>query len=184
MDTTPTERIRELLDRLSRVLAAHEWSDDLNPAQRSALDYLSRANDFSRAPSNVADYLCTTRGTASQTLKALERKGFVAQSRSAADKRSIRYDVTEAGQAALAYPDPLKAVLNALPAEKTAQFEALLGTTARGMLQQQGYRSFGVCNTCRHHTRAYGRPYCALLQVQLSPADTRRICHEHELVER
>lgn len=183
MIAPPVERIRELLDRLSRTLAAHEWSDDLNPAQRSALDYLSRANDYSRAPSNVADYLCTTRGTASQTLKALERKGFISQIRSAADKRSIRYDVTKAGLAALETPSPLDAVLKALPGEKTAQLNALLESTARGMLKQQGYRSFGVCNSCRHHTQAKGGPYCALLQVQLSPAETHRICHEHELAE-
>ncbi|MGZ0187986.1 MAG: MarR family winged helix-turn-helix transcriptional regulator [Alphaproteobacteria bacterium] len=165
-------------------MAAHEWSDDLNPAQRSALDYLGRANDFSRAPSNVADYLCTTRGTASQTLKALERKGFASRRPSTADKRSIRYDITGGGQAALDAPSPLDAILEALPEEQAAQLATLLDTTARRMLKKQGYRPFGVCNTCKHHAQANGQPFCALLQVQLSEIETRQLCHEHDLANR
>jgi len=184
MEPKAAERIRELLDRLSRVMAAQEWSDDLNPAQRSALDYLSRANNFSRAPSNVADYLCTTRGTASQTLKALERKGFATRNPSAADKRSIRYDITGCGRAALDGPSPLDAILEALPEEEAAQLTTLLETTARHILEKQGYRPFGVCNTCRHHGRANGRPFCALLQVQLSEIETRQLCHEHDPADR
>jgi DNA-binding MarR family transcriptional regulator len=89
----------------------------LNAAQRGALAYLARANQFSRAPSNVADYLCTTRGTASQTLKALERKGFVVKVVSPADKRSIAYDITEKGQLALETPSALDAALATLPDE-------------------------------------------------------------------
>ncbi|MFC6657468.1 MarR family transcriptional regulator [Roseibium salinum] len=96
-ELTDTEIVRDLIDRLSRLIAAEEWNGPLNPSQFAALSYLARANRFSRAPSHVADYLATTRGTASQTLKALARKGLIAETRSQEDKRSIRYDVTDHG---------------------------------------------------------------------------------------
>lgn len=179
MVTNAAKRTRQLLERLSRVVAAHEWTDDLNPAQRSALDYLNRANRFSRAPSNVADYLCTTRGTASQTLKALERKGFIVPRLSATDRRSISYDVTDNGKTALGDRSPLEASLQSMPESEVAQLSRLLETAAQHLLLQQGFRSFGVCNTCRHHTTKHGRPFCALLEEKLSQIASRQLCHEH-----
>jgi len=180
MEPTDLTRIRELLDRIARVTAAEEWGDDLNPAQRGALAYLARANRFSRAPSNVADYLCTTRGTASQTLKALARKGFVMQVQSSEDKRSVSYDVTEKGRAALDAPRNFDATLGALTASEASALTHLLETTGRRLLEQQGFRTFGVCRTCRHHRRTENGLACALLKVPLSEIAASELCHEHD----
>ena len=176
-------RIRELLDRIGRIAAAEEWSDDLNPAQRSALSYLARANRFSRSPSNVADYLCTTRGTASQTLKALERKGLVTPVRSAADKRSISYDVTEEGRAAMATPSDLNAAIDRLPDSEADALLAALEATLRDVLSSRGQREFGVCRTCRYHQPGEDGATCALLNVSLVPMEAGQICHEHQAPE-
>ena len=92
-------RIRTLIERLAKITTAVDWQDGLNPAQYNALSYLALANRYSRSPSHVADYLCTTRGTASQTLKSLEQKGFIHSVASATDKRSTTYQMTDAGQA-------------------------------------------------------------------------------------
>lgn len=173
-------RIRALLDRIGRIAAAEEWTEDLNPAQRSALGYLARANRFSRSPSNVADYLCTTRGTASQTLKALERKGLVTPARSAADKRSISYDVTEEGRAALATPSDLNAAIDRLPDSEAEALMAALESTLHDALSSRGHREFGVCRTCRYHQPGEGGATCALLKVALAPMEAEQICHEHQ----
>lgn len=180
MKPTDPTRIRELLDRIARVTAAEEWGDDLNPAQRGALAYLARANRFSRAPSNVADYLCTTRGTASQTLKALERKGFVMPLKSSEDKRSISYDVTEKGHTALDTPRNFDAVLSTLSPSDADVLTHLLEATGRRLLEQQGFRTFGICRTCRHHRRTDSGLVCALLRVPLSDAAAGELCHEHD----
>ncbi len=95
------QQIRGLITRLARIDAGEGWADDLNPAQRAALDYLGQANRFSRSPSHVAEYLGTTRGTMSQTLKVLVRKGYVTELRSEADKRTISYALTQAGRNAI-----------------------------------------------------------------------------------
>lgn len=180
VESTDLTRIRELFDRIARVSSAEEWSEELNPAQRSALSYLARANRFSRAPSNVADYLCTTRGTASQTLKALERKGFVRQARSPADKRSISCDVTKKGRAALGAPSNFGAALSALLAPEAEALAQTLEATVRRVLERQGFRTFGVCRTCRHHRRTGDALACALLDLPLTEAAANELCHEHD----
>lgn len=172
-------RARELLDRIGRVTAAEEWSDELNPAQRSALAYLARANDLSRAPSNVADYLCTTRGTASQTLKSLDRKGLLARTPSAADKRSVSYDVTPTGRAVLEGAGSFDAALDAFPEAEARAFTRALETIGRHMLESRGFKTFGVCKTCRHFRGAEVGARCALLSIPLSEAATEQLCHEH-----
>ncbi|MEM7446411.1 MAG: MarR family transcriptional regulator [Pseudomonadota bacterium] len=172
-------RLRELFDRIGRVAAAEEWGEDLNPAQHGALAYLARANRFSRAPSNVADYLCTTRGTASQTLKALERKGFVRPVPSSEDKRRLSYNVTSKGRQALDAPRSFDAALGALSPAETSALADLLEATGRRLLERQGYRTFGVCRTCRYHQRTENGLACTLLKVPLTEADAGELCHEH-----
>jgi hypothetical protein len=74
--TTDLTDINDLVERLARLSAADNWAEALNPPQRAALSYLSRANRLSRCPSHVADYMAVTRGTASQTLKSLVREKY------------------------------------------------------------------------------------------------------------
>jgi DNA-binding MarR family transcriptional regulator len=174
-----TQVIRDLIDRLTRLAAAEDWNGPLNPSQYAALSYLARANRFSRAPSHVANFLATTRGTASQTLKALSRKDLIEEARSEADKRSIRYDATREGLKLLEDPSALDQVIATLPPELSASLAASLKALVLAMLHQRGGRSFGICRTCRHHEPRNDGGYCRLLDVPLSPVDAGLICHEH-----
>ncbi len=159
-----------LLDRFARLLQARAWARGLNPAQAAALDYLARANRFSRAPSHVADYLGTTRGTASQTLQALARKGFILAEGSEADRRSVSYQVTAEGQAAASDDLP-----EGLDAAERAVFERMLERLVRGLAADG--RTFGLCAGCRHHREG---PSCALLGLALLPGEAGQLCHEHQ----
>lgn len=175
---TPTDQIRALVSRLARLDAAETWETEINPAQLAALDYLARANRFSRAPSHVADYLSTTRGTASQTLKSLVRKGHVAERRSLADRRSISYDPTDAGLALARRSGALADAIGTLTPADRDRLEAGLSAILRARLAAGGGKAFGVCATCAHHRRTGGGAFCALLSVALEPAETGQICHE------
>ncbi|WP_421983254.1 MarR family winged helix-turn-helix transcriptional regulator [Roseibium sp.] len=179
MENDSRSRVRPLLDRLQRLIASEDWADDLNPAQRSALGYLVRANRFSRSPSQVADYLCTTRGTASQTLKALEKKGLIERSASDADKRTISYDVTQAGFDVAGRMDALDEALGRLDTESGAALEKTLSELIRLQLAARGFRSFGLCRTCKYHRTAEAGLYCTLLQVDLTAEQADELCHEH-----
>ncbi|MEZ5885864.1 MAG: MarR family transcriptional regulator [Paracoccaceae bacterium] len=165
-----------LLERLARLSQAAGWAAGLNPAQRGALDYLSRANRFSRAPSHVADYLGTTRGTASQTLQALARKRLVEAEPDPADRRSVSYRVTADGRALLPR-SALAAPLAALEDEDRARLERTLSALLAKMVGEG--RTFGLCATCRHHRPG---PFCALLDLALAAEEAGQICHEHRPV--
>jgi len=168
-----------MLDRLARVGASEEWAGGLNPTQAAALDYLSRANRFSRSPTQVSDYLSATRGTVSQTLKALARKGLIVERRSAADKRSISYDVTTAGPAALTQQDTLDTTLTSLSDREAKLFADALHKILKDVLDRRGGRQFGLCKTCKHHGRKGKSAHCLLLDTPLKPAEASQICYEH-----
>jgi len=171
--------IHDLIDRLSRLHAAGMRADDLNPTQIAALNYLARANRFSRSPSMVADYLATTRGTASQTVKTLVRKGMVEETAVAGDKRALLLSLTDSGRSALRRNEDLIAALESLPDEVTENLHEGLKTLAQSLLSARGGRSFGVCRGCCHHVVEKSGAYCALLKVTLLPEEADQICFEY-----
>jgi len=171
--------LHDQLDRLARLHAAGSRSDALNPTQAAALRFLSRANRFSRSPSQVADYLAATRGTVSQTLKALARKGLIDETPSPGDGRSVSYGVTPTGADALARDTELLAALREI--DEPARLGLAEGTHAllRRMIARTGNRGFGLCRRCRHHRVENGRRRCALLDLALAAQEADQLCHEY-----
>ncbi|APG49066.1 MarR family transcriptional regulator [Phaeobacter porticola] len=177
---TSADRIRSLINRLARIDAAGGWVDNLNPAQSAALDYLARANRFSRAPSHVAEFLGTTRGTMSQTLKALARKGYIREDRRSGDQRAIFYTLTETGKSITQTPSEIGTVLAALDQSQASTLETALDATLRKALHVRAGRAFGQCKTCIFHSARPDHGYCALLDLPLQPGDSHLICVEHK----
>jgi len=173
-------QIPALIERLARVVASETWAEGLNPTQAAALNYLARANRFSRAPSQVAAYLSATRGTVSQTLKALQQKGLISERRSPNDKRSISYDLTNAGRAAASTETALKEASADLPETQARALQDSLTEILSALLARHGGQPFGVCRTCRHHEARGRKGYCRLLEVDLQPEEVTQICHEQE----
>ena len=175
---TDPRTLSDLILRLARLEQAEAWQDDLNPAQRAALAYLLRANRFSRAPSQVADYLGTTRGTVSQTLKSLEAKGHVAAEAVPGDRRSIRYLLTDSGRAAMAQPGLLEAALTELDITAACGLHALLAEVLGKAIARNRARPFGICADCTHFRPEAPGGFCLLLSERLDREETRQICHE------
>ena len=175
--------LRDLFQRFTRLVASEGWDGDLNPTQRAALLYLTRANRFSRTPSHVADYLTATRGTVSQTLKALRRKGLIEEVPSATDKRSFSYTPTADGVRLVSADDRLAEVLATLSGKDATDLSKVLVGLISGMLEQRGGRSFGVCRTCSHHEVRGDAGYCKLIAEPLTLQDGDALCHEHENAE-
>jgi DNA-binding MarR family transcriptional regulator len=104
------------------LIRADEHTGDLNPAQWGALRYLSRCNRFSNAPAALTRYLGATKGTVSQTLIALERKGLIEKSVRPGEARSVILSLTEEGEKRL-LADPwriLDELLGAAPRAGTS----------------------------------------------------------------
>ncbi|GGE40559.1 transcriptional regulator [Marinicauda pacifica] len=174
-----------LLERLSRVIHNDAHASGLKPTQWEALRFLARANRVSRSPGALTGFLGVTKGTVSQTLQALERKGLIEKTTADGDRRGVKLDLTPAGRTLLA-DDPLTdldASLAAMPPEARDQLSTSLERLMTEMLARRGGRAFGACRTCRHFTRGHreGAPYfCALLRAPLSREESEQICIEQE----
>ncbi len=169
-----------LLERIGRVLQNDAHTHGLKPTQWEALRYLGRANRFSRSPSAVTAYLGMTKGTVSQTLAALERKGLIEKSSDPTDKRNIHINLTGAG-GELLQEDPVRQFVQ--PQDKiSAELEAGLEKLLLDTLEKRGGKAFGACKTCKYfqveHTD-FPEHGCGLLKVALSSDDADRICAEH-----
>ena len=186
-DKTEVADIAHPLERLTRLMRAGEHDGELNPAQWEALRYIARANRFSNSPGSLTRFLGSTKGTVSQTIKALERKGLIAKSQREHEKRSVCLALTEKGTALLKN-DPLADFLETID-DLGGKTKRRLAKGLRDLLDaelaRQKQPSFGVCSTCRYyrekgHEIDVGGPHaCMKFEVGLSNADMELICVEH-----
>jgi DNA-binding MarR family transcriptional regulator len=175
-----------LVDRLARAVHCLQYAEGLNPAQWVALRYLGCANPQSRTPTGLAEFLATTKGTASQTLKSLEQKGFVRRAQHKTDRRKSVLELTESGRATLAR-DPLRKV-QAAAAGCESQLDSAIGILANLVREIQagcGMREFGVCLQCGHRRTGSScgkaaekgaENVCGLTGDPIDPADVKKIC--------
>ena len=176
----------ELLLLVGRLVQADGYDGELSPAQWMALRFFARANSFSRTPSAFAEFQATTRGTASQAIKALEVGGYLVRQRSQADGRSVTLRLTDKGHEAVAR-DPFEVLVRAVDSldaqEQAAMRDALhhvLTTVAAN-----AHPHFGVCEDCAYlggethcnSTRASrSAVQCLLFGVVIEPDDAGLLC--------
>ena len=177
----------ELLLLVGRLVQAAGYDGELSPAQWMALRYFARANQFSRNPSAFAEFQATTRGTASQAIKALEAGGYLVRHRSEADGRSVSLRLTDKGNEAAAR-DPFEVVVravNSLDVEEQTAMHYALHQVLTVVATSGAHRHFGVCQdcayiggeTCRDSTSAtLLSPKCLLFAVPIEPEEAGLLC--------
>jgi DNA-binding MarR family transcriptional regulator len=185
----------ELLLLVGRFVQAESYDGELSPAQWMALRYFARANPFSRTPSAFAEFQATTRGTASQAVKALEAGGYLVRQRSKADGRSVSLRLTNKGNKALAR-DPFEVLVRAvdmLDAKERTEMHHALHQVLTTVAASGAHRRFGVCRDCaylggemrRNLTSASSSaPECQLFGVSIPPEDAGLLCVHFSAKER
>jgi DNA-binding MarR family transcriptional regulator len=173
----PARKTAELLVQAGRLVQAEGYVGELSPGQWMALRYFARANAFSRTPSAFAEFQATTRGTASETIKALEAGGYLVRQRSKADGRSVSLQLTSKGKRMLAR-DPFEVLVRAIEKldvkVRTVMHHALhqvLTTVAAS----GAHRRFGVCQDCAYLGGKI-RPECHLFRVPIPRKETGLLC--------
>jgi DNA-binding MarR family transcriptional regulator len=179
--------IAELLLLAGRLVQTEGYDGKLSPAQWMALRFFARANSFSRTPSALAQFQATTRGTASQAIKALEAGGYLARQRSRADGRSVTLRLTNKGNKAIAR-DPFEALVRAvgsLNAQVQSAMHDALRQVLTAVVASGAHRHFGICQDCaylagetsRSSTGATGSAsQCLLFSAPIEPEDARLLC--------
>lgn len=179
-------QIAELIGRLGRLAHALQYAAGLNPAQWESLRFLARANKYSRSPSALSEYLGVTRGTASQTLIALEEKGYIERARSPKDRREVDLQVTQKGWD-LVGKDPLCCIEEAatgLADGCRAEIADGLQHVVSALQRANGHARFGPCFGCSHLQRVGDAAtpavcHCALTGDVLDTADLGKICVDY-----
>ena len=177
----------ELLLLVGRLVQADGYDGELSPAQWMALRFFARANSFSRTPSAFAEFQATTRGTATQAIKALEADGYLVRQPSNADGRSVSLRLTSRGKKALAR-DPFEVLVRAvdsLDAKEQTTMRRALHQVLSTLAASGAHRRIGVCQDCTHLGREIrctppstgpSAAECLLLGVPIQPEDAGLLC--------
>ena len=177
----------QLLERIGNLLRAEQRNVGnelgLQEVHLQVLFYLSRCNRYSNTPIAVTDYLKATKGTISQSLKVLEKKGYIVKGADANDRRVVHLILTAEAQKLLKQVVPPSLFVDAvkeLSHKQVTSLETQLSLLLRNLQKANQSRSFGVCHTCRFFLREEDGFRCGLTQESLSDDDSLRICREHE----
>ncbi|MCS3975333.1 MarR family transcriptional regulator [Bradyrhizobium japonicum] len=183
---------REAVDLL--IQAASSWQFDgalngLRDREWMALRFLARANRFSRTPSALAQFVGTTRATASQTVKRLEDNGYVQRRSADQDKRSVILDVTPRGEKILA-SDPIAPLVHAIAALElgASNFRDLLRQILEQLDARKHRHHADSCRQCifltesatKRARRTQAEYTCRFFRADLSGAEVDLLCFNFE----
>ena len=181
-----------LLERLTSLLRAEQREvasqAALQPVHLSSLLYLSRANRYSDTPASLTEYLGLTKGTVSQSLLVLARKGLIVKHSDENDRRIVHLELTHEGRRLLLRTWSslrVREAVSALPEFRRKRLEDALFDLLLSLQRVHDSRSFGLCHTCSLFERlGDGRFRCGLTAELLADEETEKICREHEPVAR
>ena len=183
MDKNPLVLL-ELVERLGNLMRSElrkaGADETLQPVHLQAMIYLSRANRYSNTPQALADYLGLTKGTVSQTLLLLDRRGLVERFEDEIDRRVVRLRLSSAGEQFLAESQPALAWQNATrnisPNRIRTATSALREALVTLQVDNEG-TVFGTCSGCSHCQKLSQRVYrCGQMGDRLSAPETRKLC--------
>lgn len=188
MDRKSPEMSAQMLLHLGRLAHGDKRIAGLTPAQWTVLRYFASANRVSRTASAFASFHCTTRGTASQTIKSLVGGGYLERTRSERDGRSARLDLSRKGRAALA-EDPFRTLIDAidrLPPGLAARFGSVVERLAFDVSWARAAPTFGSCEQCCHLGQNFAVDgkispyYCLCADEALAAEELNLLCVDFE----
>ncbi|WP_439365312.1 MarR family transcriptional regulator [Bradyrhizobium sp. DASA03005] len=183
---------REAVDLLIQATGSWQFDDALNglrDREWMALRFLARANRFSRTPSALAQFVGTTRPTASQTVKRLEDKGYLRRRSSDQDKRSVILDVTQLGEKTL-LSDPITQLVHAIATLELGanKFRDLLREMLKQLDARGGRHHADTCRKCiflteadpNRASRIQTQYMCRFFRANLADSEIDLLCFNFE----
>lgn len=180
--------IHNQIERLSNLLRTESRKQltgyGLQPVQLEVLHYLSVCNRYSNTGKGVAEYLGQTKGTVSQSIKVLERKGLVTKHIDNTDKRIVHLVITNSARKLLKNTVPASIFSNAckrITKQSMSQITSALTSLLMAVQKANGLKTFGVCYTCRYNKILNDGNYlCGLTKEVLTSKEVQLICREHD----
>ncbi|MDQ3027334.1 MAG: MarR family winged helix-turn-helix transcriptional regulator [Pseudomonadota bacterium] len=183
MDKNPLVLL-ELVERLGNLMRTEMRKagseESLQPVHLHALIYLSKANRYSNTPQALTDYLGLTKGTVSQTLLLLDRRGLIERFEDDIDRRVVRLRLSSAGEQLLAESQPALAWQNATRNISPNRIRNATSALREALVTLQVDNEaavFGICSSCSWCQKLSQRIYrCGQMGDRLSGPETRKLC--------
>lgn len=179
-----------LIERISTLLRSEERKKyaaiGLHPIHVQVLNYLDNCNRHSDTPASVTEYFGLTKGTVSQSLQILERKGYIDKNQDGEDGRVVHLALSGRAIKLLNEIQVLDVFAQAEEALASQEFSTIgeaLKTTLLALQKANDSKSFGVCHTCINFDEEDNHYLCKLTLLPLSRSDANKICREHILAE-
>jgi len=178
--------VYELIECMTALIRSEERKKctelGLQVVHFHVLNYLSRCNKHSDTPAAIANYLGMTRGTVSQSLIILEKKGYIGKMQDTADKRVVHIRLLAAGAEILKLARPSELFNNACTLLFQPQADSggnIFQQALTALQKANDSHSFGVCHTCRNFSLINDGYFCQLTQLPLTVIESNQICQEH-----
>lgn len=181
----------QLLERISSLLLSEERKRyaalGIQAVHAQILEYLALCNRYSDTPAALTEYLGLTKGTVSQTLQVLERKGYLKKLSDPNDGRVVHLQLLPAGRELLNQVQPLDVFTQAEATLLQKEFKSLrhaLGATLEVLQKANNSKSYGFCQSCIFYKEFDQHMQCGLTNEPLSQEDVSKICREHRFPDR
>ncbi len=181
--------IFDLIERMAALIRSEERKRctelGLQVVHLQVLDYLSRCNRYSDTPAALTNYLGMTRGTVSQTLLLLEKKGYVKKTTDVADRRVVHLSLSPEGESILKQARQSDLFEQAALLFKENDFvnhEIIFVKALMALQKANRSQSFGLCKSCQYFTKLETSFQCGLTKQALSHSDSEKICQEHSIL--
>jgi MarR family transcriptional regulator, negative regulator of the multidrug operon emrRAB len=153
------ERLGNLMRaELRRIGAEH----GLQVVHLQALVYLHRANRYSNTPQALAEFLHLTKGTVSQSLMLLDRRGLIERYEDEVDRRVVRLRLSSLGEQLVAGAQvggQWQDATREISANRIRNGVSALRETLFMLQLDNGGRTFGVCHSCAYLQRESQRVF-------------------------
>ncbi len=190
--TSVNHRILEGLSRVAMAMRTDDWNraktSGLNPTQLAILELLEGRKD-GLGVKEIAANLGVSQPTATDSIAALERKGFVAKRSAGTDKRGVNVGITPEGLSALEAGRLSQSVaeqtVDALAEHEQEDLLITLVKMIRHLQETDAIPIQRMCASCRYfapfaHSDAAQPHHCNFVDAAFGQRDIRIDCREHE----
>lgn len=177
----------KLIERISTLIRAEERKKyaalGLQPVHIQVLDYLSACNSYSNTAAGVTEYFGLTKGTVSQTLQVLDRKGYIEKHLDEEDARVTHLTLSKSGNLLLenSGDDILNQAQQAVISNKYESLDDALRMTLSTLQKNCDAKSFGSCDSCVNFNVEENHYICTETGLPVWQIETHKICREHRL---
>ncbi len=154
----------------------------LQPIHVQVLEYLNNCNSYSNTAGAITEYFGLTKGTVSQTLQVLERKGYLNKHADAEDTRIIHLILSPEGDfllQQLQLINPLIEIEKTIGDDNFNTLEDALFNALNVLQKTTNAKSFGSCNSCVNFDVEDEHYLCRATRLPVYQIETHKICREH-----